>query len=354
MVENMFLASSPTDTPVELYVLQPELEICSIPREQIALCTHALIKLCLLSESNPRFFSFTETDDDVTIVIPTEDIEAFPSCLEKSGKLWKAFTVSTGAVGAMGIELAGVSKIAKAIISPLADCGISVFCISTYQSDFILVQEDDLDRAIQCLGKMFKIFNEQHKKLDGPKTGGAASYTIQMVTADSPCRALKQPLFYPSVEYHVTGIDSLHLSSVIQILLELMFFPNTRQNNGSAERKDRFFHFSIIDGDISFILDEDDLSKFPSNTIYQTANNESWRMVRVGDSPLGFEESGIVAKIAEPLANAQISIYYISTFNNDHALVPEEEISTVTKLLQKRAACQPVLHCNNDYDEIEK
>ena len=44
-------------------------------------------------------------------------------------------------VGAMGTnnELGGVSKIAKSVIGPLADHAISVLCMSTYQSDFILV-----------------------------------------------------------------------------------------------------------------------------------------------------------------------------------------------------------------------
>lgn len=37
--------------------------------------------------------------------------------------------------------------------------------------------------------------------------------------------------------------------------------------------------------------------------------------------PFPPDECGIVAQIAEPLAAADISAYYISTFNFDHALV---------------------------------
>lgn len=76
------------------------------------------------------------------------------------------------------------------------------------------------------------------------------------------------------------------------------------------------------------------------------------------------DECGIVAQIAEPLAAVDISAYYISTFNFDHALVsprgtwhrgqegpgvpsmgltgslspqvPEEGITEVIQLLQKR------------------
>ena len=57
--------------------------------------------------------------------------------LKKSNDPWRALTVSVGEMGAT--ELAGVSKIAKSVICPLADEGISVLVLSTYQSDYILV-----------------------------------------------------------------------------------------------------------------------------------------------------------------------------------------------------------------------
>lgn len=47
-------------------------------------------------------------------------------------------------------------------------------------------------------------------------------------------------------------------------------------------------------------------------------------------------ECGIVAQIAGPLAAADISAYYISTFNFDHALVPEDGIDSVIEVLQRR------------------
>ena len=328
-----FLATSPTDTPVELYVLHHSLQICSIPRETIPTFTHAIIKVSLLESSNPQFFSFTETQNELTIILPDSNLNFFPNGLTTSGRLWRAITLSTGAIGAIvGLnELSGISKIAKTVISPLADCDIPVFCISTYQSDFILVQESDLSRVIECLGKRFKIFDENHSKIGGPKRGAM----LHSVFCDSKKHvAVSKPLCYPSVDYFVTGMSKSDLPKVTQTLLELMFFSETPSQETEREQ-DVFFHFSIIDGDVSFILDEESLAKFPPNTIYQPATQEKWRIIQVGDSPLGFDESGVVAKIAEPLAIAQISIYYISTFNYDHALVPEEDVGTVEALLGK-------------------
>lgn len=352
ITNNIILSTSPTDTPVELYVLQHQLQICSVPREQISSFTHAIIKIALLSDSHPKFFSFTETDDEFTLILPEKELIGFPDSIKTSGKSWRAFTVSTGAIAAFNGELAGVSKIAKAIISPLADCGISVFCISTYQSDFILVQEIDLANAIERLGKIFKIFDENHKKINGPKRGAV----VQNTWADSKCRAITQPLVYPSKDYYVTGIDFENRAGIIQVLLELMFYSQ-QEDEQTNQSLHRFFHFSIIDGDISFVVDDAALAKFPPGTVYHSHNQESWRMVQVGNVPLGFEESGIVAKIAEPLASAQISIYYISTFNNDHALVPEEDFENVAAVLERRRGCFAANCCGNGFDdenEVEK
>jgi len=58
--------------------------------------------------------------------------------LETSGQPWRVLTVSVGALGSCN-EIMGVSKIAKSAIGPLADHDISVLCLSTYQSDYILV-----------------------------------------------------------------------------------------------------------------------------------------------------------------------------------------------------------------------
>lgn len=58
--------------------------------------------------------------------------------LVSSGQVWRVLTVSVGALGSFN-EIMGVSKIAKAAIGPLADQNVSVLCLSTYQSDYILV-----------------------------------------------------------------------------------------------------------------------------------------------------------------------------------------------------------------------
>ena len=63
--------------------------------------------------------------------------------LKNSNHRWRVLTVSVGAMGVSN-ELVGISKISKSVIGPLADHKISVLCVSTYQSDFILVSQSSL------------------------------------------------------------------------------------------------------------------------------------------------------------------------------------------------------------------
>lgn len=48
---------------------------------------------------------------------------------------WRALVVEVGAMG----SLTGISSIVASVIAPLANCGVSVFCLSTNLDDFVLV-----------------------------------------------------------------------------------------------------------------------------------------------------------------------------------------------------------------------
>jgi len=56
---------------------------------------------------------------------------------------WLALNVVSGGGSATSSQPIGVTKIAKSVIAPLADHNISVFMLSTYQTDFILVSGID-------------------------------------------------------------------------------------------------------------------------------------------------------------------------------------------------------------------
>lgn len=94
-----------------------------------------------------EFFSITKTDQELSIVLPQEKIPG-GVLFEKN---WRAFRVEgiIDGIYAVGI-IASLSK-------PLADAGISIFNISTYQTNYILVEEKNLEKAEKILAKFCKI-----------------------------------------------------------------------------------------------------------------------------------------------------------------------------------------------------
>ena len=61
---------------------------------------------------------------------------------------------------------------------------------------------------------------------------------------------------------------------------------------------------------------------------------KDWRMIKI-DGTLDFSLIGILSKISTILANANISIFAISTYNTDYILLKEDKIKEAIKVLKK-------------------
>lgn len=90
--------------------------------------------------SENGFFSITRTPDELSVVCPEQNV---PDGAKFEGG-WRAFRIE----GPLDFSLVGVLA---SIAGPLADAGISVFTISTYDTDYVLVNEDQLGSAIVAL-----------------------------------------------------------------------------------------------------------------------------------------------------------------------------------------------------------
>ncbi len=60
----------------------------------------------------------------------------------------------------------------------------------------------------------------------------------------------------------------------------------------------------------------------------------NWRMIKV-EGHLDFSLTGILASLTVPLANAQISVFVVSTFDTDYLLVQNESFSKAVKVLRE-------------------
>ncbi|XP_063153489.1 cytosolic arginine sensor for mTORC1 subunit 2 isoform X1 [Candoia aspera] len=301
-----------------------------------------LLKQCslllkyFLGNQRCKFFSLTETPEDYTVIVDEEGFLELPSSehLSVADATWLALNVVSGGGGFSGSQPIGVTKIAKSVIAPLANQNISVFMLSTYQTDFILVRERDLAFVMHTLASEFTILRVVNGETVAADNLGITNGFVKPKLVQRP---VIHPLSSPSNMFCVTSLDPDTLPSVATLLMDVMFYSNGVKDlvagNEDSEHI-RFFSFSLIEGYISLVMDVQTQKRFPNNLLFTSASGELWKMVRIGGQPLGFDECGIVAQISEPLAAADIPAYYISTFKFDHALVPEENINGVINALQ--------------------
>ncbi|XP_075760404.1 cytosolic arginine sensor for mTORC1 subunit 2 isoform X2 [Pelodiscus sinensis] len=309
---------------MELHILEHRLKVASIAKESIQLFTYGLIKLAFLSsKTRCKFFSLTETPEDYTIIVDEEGFLELPSSehLSVADATWLALNVVSGGGSFSSSQPIGVTKIAKSVIAPLADQNISVFMLSTYQTDFILIRERDLPFVMHTLAAEFTILRVVNGETVAADDFGITNGFVKPKLVQRP---VIHPLSSPSNMFCVTSLDPDTLPAVATLLMDVMFYSNGVKDSAVGSEDSghiRFFSFSLIEGYISLVMDVQTQQRFPNNLLFTSASGELWKMVRIGGQPLGFDECGIVAQISEPLAASDIPAYYISTFKFDHALL---------------------------------
>ena len=88
----------------------------------------------------PGFFSITRTPDELSIVTGEDTPPA--GILHEPG--WRCLKLE----GQFDFALTGILA---SLATPLADAGVGIFAISTYNTDYILVKQADLAQAVAAL-----------------------------------------------------------------------------------------------------------------------------------------------------------------------------------------------------------
>jgi len=94
------------------------------------------------------FYSLSKTTDELSLVCP----EHLAVKSEKSNPDWKCLKVA----GPLDFELTGILA---GITEVLAKEKLSVFAISTFDTDYILIKKQGLTAAISALERVGYIFN---------------------------------------------------------------------------------------------------------------------------------------------------------------------------------------------------
>ena len=87
------------------------------------------------------FFCLARTDEEISLVCETEQTPAGTAAREDG---WRAFRIE----GVLDFSLTGILSRLSAV---LAENGIGIFAVSTYNTDYILVKAESLGKAMNVL-----------------------------------------------------------------------------------------------------------------------------------------------------------------------------------------------------------
>jgi uncharacterized protein len=116
----------------------------------VRLASDAAIPTWLGPSSGPSIslplVSITRTADELSIVCPSTAVPSGVEC--EAG--WRAFRVEAK------LEFSAIGVLAS-ILNPLAEAGISILSISTFDTDYVLVRAALLKRAKAVLSRSFAL-----------------------------------------------------------------------------------------------------------------------------------------------------------------------------------------------------
>lgn len=90
---------------------------------------------------NDEFCFFARTDDEISLVCKTENV---PDNITAREDNWRAFRIE----GVLDFSLIGIlSKIS----SILAENRIGIFVVSTFNTDYVMVKDENFEKALKAL-----------------------------------------------------------------------------------------------------------------------------------------------------------------------------------------------------------
>ncbi|DAZ99530.1 TPA: hypothetical protein N0F65_005402 [Lagenidium giganteum] len=315
-----------------------------------------------------RFLSYVETQHEVSIVFEEELLAIFPrDALEFEPIRWRALQVASAGTGAFLSQLAVLQE----LTSQLAKHHISVFQISTYQTDYVLVKVEELDKAISCLRPFCEIEMESGESYDEwkvaqePKAANDVEAVVEQDEGDNQetheeasdevdpavdITPQQHLLSVPDIDLFLIQIEKAYVRRHMYSLVRLLFgrsqsMPSEDDEptaDGAGEDGDahqrRHRHprgklflsysetgddISVVTYDTAFVEQMQQLAMAGDQGVI--VSPDAWKVVQIGDKKLGFSETGIVAGQTRVLLNAGTMVFYLSTYATDFMMIKEDE-----------------------------
>lgn len=239
--------------------------------------------LCIVSKSQTtfrpdQFVSLTENDSQLSLVMDEKSVAAMQNAMypQYTGKIWRAIQIYEGedALSTVFFFLevffldlifhffsTDATGIVSSIAAPLARDGFSVLYISMYNSDLILVEEDQLSPALASIEQALQKLREKSPASLLPDVAklvavGSSPSSSTTITTTTSIRQPSSSLKNNSIEFSVVN-SKLHLGWLRKTDVKHSCFPLMRLLL-SPTQPDRFFSFTLAADEISIVISEED------------------------------------------------------------------------------------------------
>jgi len=170
LLESKEKTPSPSLPELSIKTLPYRLFLVSIEKEMLEYCVKILLKLSFFSDVKSTFFCFTDTEEEVSLILDENSLNYFKNATGPKFNLvigpdcWRAIQVDEDA------SMIDVSGIVANLSGPLTEAGIGMLYLSAYECDLILVQENQVEAAVSCLYNKICIKGESKRQEITKKT----------------------------------------------------------------------------------------------------------------------------------------------------------------------------------------
>ena len=278
-------------------LLPHKLALSTAPLTNLHLLMHDWLNLSWINQS--PFFSFTITHNEISII----------SLCGANFKTPGIITASEPYVALSIDDLDGIENSGKRIYDlsePLAKGGISIFYLSTYQTDFLLMKESSWKIAKKVFKQIgFEIYDAPFDSVDDLSSIPELDLSYKI----DPCN----PKIISGLK--LFGLNRDYLDEWILILIQHIFYNFTE-----------FFSMTISHEGISVVALETLLDMIPSHMTYRSLMDSKLGVIELDVENLGLDSFGVVYSTCKSLVLKKINLMYLSTFKTANIIVAECDI----------------------------
>jgi len=201
----------------------------------------------------------------------------------------------------------------------LSKAGISIYYLSTYECDYILVSENDFQKAMDSLKVRFQILSDESGDLPNIDITSLQQHIIEDKSGEvfqRKSQVLECTLLPEQI--HVCSWSKEGRKISAHSLLNLIFFS-----------KCNFFAFTESEEEITLVIEEKEIKDLSHLMI-----GDPWVSIQ-RFKKTSLSEIGVISALSKPITSAKVPIFYLSTFNSAFILVLSDNLSITKMVLEK-------------------